>query len=221
MSWLFSRALVEEYSAANFSGGGLSAPWSGNLTPQGYSSPDRMTALLRLSHSGMTFAPLMADRGAELLTWFLAASHARTSASQARVQESTASVQVFGEKWLELLDKFLQSLCLSKTVQPFFIGDCGKYEKTWPLWTIPVDGKYFQPVILERHTTENAVGYWPTPTTQGMNGGSSSRKASLSRGIPKEMFSLKKVNPAFLEYLMGWPVGWTELGVSGTDKCLL
>ena len=56
MSWLFSRALVAEYSEENCSDGQPSAPLNMTPTPQAYLSPDRMTAFYRLSRFGMTFA---------------------------------------------------------------------------------------------------------------------------------------------------------------------
>lgn len=28
-----------------------------------------------------------------------------------------------------------------------------------------------------------------------------------------------KLNPTWVEWLMGWPIGWTDLKLSGTDKC--
>lgn len=86
MSWLFSRALVEEYLAENYSDGEQCALLSGNPTPQAFLPPDRMTAFCRPSRFGMTFAPLTDGLGAELLTWFLAASHARTLAQQEKEQ---------------------------------------------------------------------------------------------------------------------------------------
>jgi hypothetical protein len=28
-----------------------------------------------------------------------------------------------------------------------------------------------------------------------------------------------KLNPTWVEWLMGWPIGWTDLKLSATDKC--
>ena len=80
MSWLFSQALVAEYSAASCSDGARSALLSGSPTPRAFLPPDRMTAFSRPSRFGMTFGPLTDTLGAELLTWFREASRARTSA---------------------------------------------------------------------------------------------------------------------------------------------
>ena len=75
-------------------------------------SPDRMTAFSRLSRFGMTFAPLTEDRGEELLTWYLAGFHVRTSSRQERERESTEERSGFGEKWRGLLAKYDRDIVL-------------------------------------------------------------------------------------------------------------
>ena len=82
MSWLFSRALVEEYSAANYSDGEQSALLSGSPTPQVFLPPDKTTRFWSLSQYGMTCKPLTEPRGEELLMLFRAGFRARTSAAQ-------------------------------------------------------------------------------------------------------------------------------------------
>jgi hypothetical protein len=79
MSWLFSRALVEEYSEAICSDGEQSVQSSGNPIPQAYCVPDKMTAFSRLSRFGMTYKPLTATHGEALLTLYREAFHAKTS----------------------------------------------------------------------------------------------------------------------------------------------
>ena len=80
MSWLFSQALVEEYLADISLDGEQSALLNGNLTQQAYCAPDKMTVFSRLSRFGMTYKPLTASRGEELLTLYRAAFHAKISA---------------------------------------------------------------------------------------------------------------------------------------------
>ena len=79
MSWLFSQALVEEYSEASSLDGAQSAQLSGKPTQQAYCAPDKMTAFSRLSRFGMTYKPLTATHGQALLMSYLAAFHAKTS----------------------------------------------------------------------------------------------------------------------------------------------
>jgi hypothetical protein len=79
MSWLFSQALVEEYSEASSLDGEQSAQSSGSHTQQAYCAPDKMTAFSRLSQFGMTYKPLTESHGQALLMSYLAAFHAKTS----------------------------------------------------------------------------------------------------------------------------------------------
>ncbi|MGF6856525.1 hypothetical protein OKW29_005436 [Paraburkholderia sp. CI3] len=57
MSWLFSQALVEEYSAATCLDGEPSAQLSGSLMPQAYLQSGKMMAFSPLSRFGMPANP--------------------------------------------------------------------------------------------------------------------------------------------------------------------
>ncbi len=106
MSYIFSRALVEAYLAANCSECAPSAPSNSNLIPQAYCSPDRMTAFSRLSRYGMTYAPLTDDDGAALLTWYREDFLARTFQPQEKVPALTAPAPACGRKCTELSMKY-------------------------------------------------------------------------------------------------------------------
>jgi hypothetical protein len=82
MNWHFSRALVEEFSAATCSDGAPCVPSNLNHMPQLFSSSDRMMDFCGRSLCGMTCAPLTESLGAELLTLFRAGFPVRTSAQQ-------------------------------------------------------------------------------------------------------------------------------------------
>ena len=82
MSWLFSRALVEEYLGENSLDGEQCAPSSGNPTPLAYLPPDKTIRFWSLSRYGMTCKPLTEPRGEELLMLFRAGFRARTSVAQ-------------------------------------------------------------------------------------------------------------------------------------------
>ena len=163
MSWLFSRALVEEYSAGNCSDGEPSAQLNENPTPQAYLSPDRMTAFSRLSRFGMTFAPLTGDRGEELLTLFLAGFPVKTSAPQEKAQESTANVADSGEKWRGSFAKYNPDSRSWKTAQCSLLEDSDEFSETWPRWGLMRDGECWELTMLARHTNEIESGLWPTP----------------------------------------------------------
>ena len=84
MSWLFSQALVEEYSVDISLDGEQSVPLNGNNTQQAYCAPDKMTGFYRVSQFGMTYKPLTEQAGEELLMSYQAAFRAKTLVPQER-----------------------------------------------------------------------------------------------------------------------------------------
>lgn len=103
MSWLFSQALVEEFSRATCSAGEPCAQLNVMLTAQPFWRNDKPIDCSRLSRFGLTCRVLTDDRGAALLTWFLAAFRAKTSASQVQVPASKASAVDCGFKWPRII----------------------------------------------------------------------------------------------------------------------
>ena len=229
MSWLYSRALVEEFSAATCSDGARSALSSGSPTPRAFLPPDRMTAFSRPSRFGMTFGPLTDDLGAELLTWFLAASRARTSARQERAQALTVNDLASGEKWRELWARFDPCTCTWRTLQPSFLEDSDESFRTWPRWGMSANGECWALPTLAPITSAIDSGLLlPTPTKSwAISGpGLSNNMDKLRMSLGTTQASLQIVSavgwrwPAgFVEWMMGWPVRWTALQPLATDKC--
>jgi len=270
MSWHFSQALEAEYLAASCLGGTPSAPARLTPTPAAYYWPDKTTGHSRLSRFGMTSEPLTADRGEALLTWFLAASHAKTSAQQGGAQDLTAHEADFGQKWRGSFAKYDPASRSWRTHQFSLLGDCTEFSETWPRWGSMRDGECWELPTLELPTEENESGLWPTPTCGG--GGQTLPEGTTPQGkIPEgrkqtvclERYvqqvgrkvwptptasahkgwspnhnradtddrldytveleasgsgTLGRLNPQFVEWLMGWPIGWTELQPLETDR---
>ena len=94
MAWLISKALYESWLCSQEQAvesledtcldGEPSAQSSGSHTQLAYLLPDKMTAFSRLSRFGMTFKPLTADRGEDLLMWFRGDFLAKTYPAQER-----------------------------------------------------------------------------------------------------------------------------------------
>jgi len=195
MSWLFSQALVEAYSGESCSDGEPFVQLNGNPTPQAYCAPDKMTKFSRLSRFGMTYAPLTADRGAELLTLYLAGFHAKTSVPQDMVQAFPAVDQDSGLKWQGLLGKYDHNMRLWKTAQCSLLEDLEQCLEIWPRWGLMRDGVSYQQQTLVHHTSENESGLWRTPGAQdGMRGTYASKEtmdARLAKGgqlsLPNQM----------------------------------
>lgn len=184
MSWHFSRALVAEYSAATCSDGAPSAPWNTTPMPQAYCSPDRMTAVSRLSRFGMMFAPLTDDRGAELLTWYLAGFPVRTSARQERAPESPESAADCGGKWHGLSVRYDRATHSWKTHHCLFQEDLPQSSVTLPKWGMMRDGVCLEQLTQERRTDETDAGLLPTPlATLATHGGPNQRDSSGRPGL--------------------------------------
>jgi hypothetical protein len=186
MSWLYSRALVEEYSEDTCSDGELFAPLSGNPTQLAYLPPDRMTAFSRLSRFGMTFKPLTADRGEELLTLFLEDFRAKTSQQPDEAPVLTESDQGCGHIWRESLAKYDPDTSTWRIAQCSLLEGATEFLGTWPRWGSMRDGVSYQRQPLVRHTKGTGSGLWRTPSAQEP-GVSAERLVPIEGGTPGGM----------------------------------
>jgi hypothetical protein len=270
MSWLFSQALVEEYSEVNCLDGEQSAPLNGNPIQQAYLPPDKMMAFSRLSRFGMTYKPLTESHGEELLTLFREDFLAKTSQSQEAEMDLMESDQECGEKWHGLLAKFDPDSHLWRTVQCSLLEDLNESLQTLPHWGMTVDGELYLLPTLVQNIKDEEYGLWRTPDTGagGTSGLLKEGKTHRQNGQPIQVRLVDQVqnprlwptpqasdhrdrgnmsnpsiqrrveigkqislsqsvdptsgqlNPTWVEWLMGWPVGWTDLKPLETDKSL-
>jgi hypothetical protein len=290
MSWLFSQVLVEEYLVDTSLVGEQSVPLNGNPIQQAYCAPDKMTVFSRLSRFGMTYKPLMENRGQDLLTLYLEDFHVKTLAQQEKAQELTEKDQECGEKWHASFTKYDPNTLSWKTHQCSLLGDLDEFLETWPQWGLMRDGECWEQRTLEQTIRGTESGLSPngmdsfhTPNTTGLDGGSNSRKAlkkrqeiwptpcatdykgsgktgtlrdrldyAVERGatksktytwptprtrglcggtgswelLKKNLRNMEEVrgmaggtlNPTWVEWLMGWPLGWTDLKPLEMDK---
>ena len=299
MSWLFSQALVAEYSQATAWAGEQCAQLSVMPTQHKFWRNDKTLEPCDLSRFGLTCAALTEDRGEDLLTWFRGASLARTSALPAEAQALRAHAAECGATWRGSLARFDPASCTWRTAQPSLLGDSDECSVIWPrsgmtaagqCWELPTlappisatgsglwvptpcatDAKpitggnlYVTETGTVRHMRPDgkssnrglaaSAAMWPTPTSSlGTNGGRvtpakareggtliealsartfatptardwRSGKASQathdrnSRPLSEQIGGL--LSPTWVEWLMGWPIGWTDLRLSAMDKC--
>jgi len=233
MSWLFSQALVEEYWGDISSDGQQFAPLNGNPIPQAYCAPDKMTDFSRLSRFGMTYKPLMDILGEELLTLYLAGFHAKTSAPQEKAQELTENEAQCGEKWRASFTKYDPDSHSWRTHQCSLLGDLDEFSETWPQWGLMRDGKCWEQRTLEQTIKGTEYGLlremWPTPVksdyagrrpSKGWKGESDLPSVVWTRtgGQENPQMSPASINATWTEWLMGWPLGWTDLKPLVMDK---
>lgn len=261
MSWLFSRALVEESSPGTCLDGEPLLPLSVMPTPHRFWRKDKTIDCSDLSRFGLTCRVLTADRGAELLTSYLAGFPVRTSASPAAAPASTEHAVDFGATWPGSLAKFDPESCGWKTVQPCDHAGSDESSVTWPRSGMTVAGWCWELPMSKRRTSATAFGsllptptaenygscqggaggraghknrpslftmakhaLWPTPTTPAGNcvGRLDEWGGSRSRAVMRTLVSAEELggplNPTWVEWLMGWPLGWTDLEPLATDK---
>jgi len=93
-------------------------------------------------------------------------------------------------------------------------GNPNSHYKLWPTPKASAAGPDF--AKLERSGTgislATAVAMFPTPTAQDAsnNGGPAQMELNAVAG--------GALNPMWVEWLMGWPLGWTDCGASGMDR---
>jgi hypothetical protein len=291
MSWLFSQALVAEYSAGCCTGDEPSAQLNVMPTPHKFWRNDRTMDSSRLSQFGLTLQLLTEADGEALLTLFLAASHARTLAQPVQAQVSTESAADCGDTWRGSFAKYDRDTSKWKTAQCSLLGDSDEFLETWPRWGSMRNGASFLRPTPALPIFGNESGLWPTPTaTLGAHGGrvtprksreggtlieavsarstwptprandaekrgnfdlenprnglpAAAKKwptpcASASKGSSPASLTRKsgasrandridhavmasdggQLNPEWVEWLMGWPIGWTGLKPLGMAK---
>jgi len=169
------------------------------------------------SLSGTTFVHLMESLGEEKSMSSQVDFHAKIFLPQEKAQDLTEIGQDFGEKWQGSFTKYSPDSCSWKTHQCSLAGDLDEFSETWPRWGSMRTGECYQLPMLEQNINETEYGLWPTPTTPsggGNCGGSGAYKNAIKNGthIPHS------INPNLYEWLMGWPIGWTDLSVRVTAK---
>lgn len=209
MSFLYSRALAEGCLPAICSAGDLSAPSNTTVTPRAYLCSDRMTESFQPSRYGMTFGHLTHSRGAELLTSFLAGFPVKPTPRRLRAGTlRTISGRKCDGSWqMQLPGTFLQRTLLAKPLT--------QRATTWKRWvTKPA------PLPLERRTWAlttfgSGLGYLHTPTTKANYCAASMQKWPCARAF---VTVFGKPNPTNHEWLMDWPIGWTDTAPLEMDR---
>jgi hypothetical protein len=281
MSWLFSQALVEEYSAGTSLAGKPSSQLNVTPTQHKFWRNDKTMESSDLSQFGLTSQLLTVARGVELLMSYLAAFPAKTSAQLDPVLESTERAAAFGPTWGGSFARYDHAASTWKTAQCSLLGGLDEFLETWPRWGSMRNGASFLRPIPALRICASASGLWqtpvaddavnraagkwnsrgepklsaevklwttpsasdarrggtitpamtgtslaqqvntplrwPTPTVGSLKcagtlqewGGSGARKVMRQMATPAEMTG--QLNPAWVEWLMGWPIGWTEL----------
>ena len=167
MSWLFSQALVEEYSAATCSDGEPSAQLSVMPTPHKFWRNDKTMESSQLSRFGLTCAVLTEQDGEDVLTSFLEDFPVRTSASPDPVPGSTVLDRDSGGRCDASFAKYDPASSTWKTPQLSLLEDLTAFSETWPRSGLMRSGECWEQTTVAPLTFESGSGYWATPTVNG------------------------------------------------------
>lgn len=228
MSWHYLQGLEEVSSEAICWDGERFAPSSLTSTLNGYCLPDSETESCRDSQSGMMCKPLMESLGEAASMLSAEDSLAKTFPPRVKARESLARDQGCGPKWRGSLVKLSQDGSWWK-IHPFsLLADSEPFCGTWPKWGTMRNGECLERIALASAIKGTASGLWPSPRKSnpgsrpnGKGGKVLSEEVAISIGL-KMRGEYKKtgiqLNPAWVEWLMGWPIGWTDLQELGMDK---
>jgi hypothetical protein len=196
------------------------ALWSGTPTPPASWLPAKTTEPLRLSRSGMTCRPLTDAHGEAVLMWCLADSLARTSASQDEVPVSTATPAGCGDTWRESSARYDRDSRSWRTHRSLWDEVLPESSVTLPRWGMMRDGvcsERLTSALPIRETASGLLPKWPTPTAH--NAKETNAPSESLRNTPTLAAQAGgPLSPTWIEWLMGWPLGWTALDVSATDR---
>jgi len=134
-----------------------------------------------------------------------------------------------GEKWRGSFVKYDPDSSLWRTHQCSLLGGLDVFSETWPQWGLMRDGECWEQQTLAQTIKGTVSGSWGTPTAsqdfkpiRKLTPSESTGKHGtiLVGSIGKEQPHLigRYLKPLVTEYLMGWPIGWTDLKPLEMDK---
>lgn len=167
MSWHFSLALEEAFSAASCLVGAQSARWNSMPSAPDDSCSARMKDTCHHSPFGMMYVPSTDAHGEALLTWFRAAFPVRISVRLDAEKALMATTLGCGERWLGSFRKPSHSLYSSRIHHIYALADLSESSRTLTAWGTTRRGVCLERTTVWRRTPENGCGSLPTLTTVG------------------------------------------------------
>jgi hypothetical protein len=153
-------------------------------------------------------------------------SHARTSLAPDRELVSLGLGAGSGRKWRESSAKFDRASRSWKTAQSSLLVGLDEFSETWPKWGLMRSGESWELRTAALRTRENGYGFLPTPNARDWkdSGRTERLAATLEMGfqasLPRVLAALLglKQTPMFSEWMMGWPIGWSDLKPLEMDR---
>ena len=232
MSYTYLQAQGEESSAESFS----------DITPCALSK-SMSTAARQCSNvngmesfhgspSGMMSPPSTGRHGKGESMSSAGDSRARTSHALEKAQDSTASEAVCGQKWRESSAKWCRDSSSWKTHLCLWEEDLPWSSVTLPEWGMMLDGVCWARLTSVPPIIGNESGYLPTLRASVATHGVCWKRAEagdhrsqiedflawLSLNNGGRRVSGRTVNPDFADWLMVWPIGWSDCEPLAMDR---
>jgi len=221
MSWHFLQEREAVSSADICWDGGAFVPSNSKTILGAYCLPDSVTAYCPASPFGTTLPRSMDTHGADGSMLSAADSPVRTSAPRAGLIERDCKGKDLdcGPNSPESLARYNHHLCSWKTRQLLLSGELESFSGTWPRWGMTRDMEFFPLATLEHDTSVRDYGSLPIIGTPLKTQRSRSEEFMSQAKNPFELCPKGFLPcPKWVEKLMGWPIGWTDLDVLAMDK---
>ena len=243
MSWHYLPELAAEYSAGICLDGDVSVQSNTTSMQETFCSQDSKTDACQDSQFGTMCEPLMENHGEAWLTLYREAFRVKTSRQPEKEPELKEQEADYGKKWHELSVKYDRNTHSWKTHRCLFDEDLPQCLVTLPKWGMMQSGVLFRLRTAEHPTSDNDSGVWlgtptaemivrskrfrsghPTPAefvkfaTPTVCGNYNRKGASSTSGDGLATQVGGRLNPTWVEWLMSWPLGWTDCDASVTAK---
>ena len=233
MSWHYLQAQEAVSSEDIYWDGEQFAPSKSKTILGEYCLPDRQTDACQDSQSGTMSPPSTDDPGAG--EWMLSRAdfRARTSAQPGKVQESPDPEVGYGLTWPASSAKFDRDTSSWKIHPCLFPEEQMLCSVALPRWGMMRHGELSEHSTPEHLTSGTGFGLWPTPTRSMYKSAAGCSQEYIDRRRSRGLIDLAEavvdkkrdpqptggsLNPTWVEWLMGWPVEWTDLKPLATAK---
>jgi hypothetical protein len=223
VSWHFLQGQAEESWAGNSLDGAPDALLRLMPTPEASYLPAKPMGALTRSPFGMTLQRLTGASGGGALMWCQAGSPVRTYHQPERVLDLMGQGLDYGPRWPGSLARCSPPMSGWKTRQCSLLGGLSEFSGILPRWGMMQDGECFPLLMLEHLTSVSGSGYWDTPCKADAHPRAYNRNKPYTGKGQKHLQAQAyerlthacvpggKLNPDWVEWLMGWPLGWTGL----------
>ena len=131
--------------------------------------------------------------------------------------------QDYGLNFTESLASYDHGTSSWRTLQTCLFGGLAEFSETWPRAGMMRNGTVYLRITLAPRRPEIEYFLWPTLPASPESGGArffdggSGARAELDRliGVEERKRINSGMNPIFAEWLMGFPMRWTELANVG------